>query len=128
VRGEAEGLGLLSLEQSARGGLSGGSQYLQGGGKGDGARLFSGVPSDGARGNGHEQKHAQLCRNVRKRFAVRVSPPWSGLPREAEKSPFLQIRKSHLGTVLGSQLWVALLEQGVGLGDLQRALPTAASL
>jgi len=61
-------------------------------------------------------------------FVVRVPQPWSGLPREAEKSPFLEIRKSHLGMVLGNQLWVALLEQGVGPGDLQRALPTAASL
>jgi len=30
--------------------------------------------------------------------------------------------------VLGSELWVALLEQEVGSGDLQRSLPTSTSL
>jgi len=46
------------------------------------------------------------------------------LPREAVKSPSLEIFKTCLDAVLCSLLWVTLLGQGVGLGDPQRALPT----
>ena len=34
----------------------------------------------------------------------------------------LDISKSHLNMGLGILLWVALLEQGVGLEDIQRSL------
>ena len=34
----------------------------------------------------------------------------------------MEVFRSRLDTVLGSQLWVALLEQGVGADDLQRCL------
>ena len=50
--------------------------------------------------------------------------PWPRLPREAVESPSLEIFQTRLDVVLCSLLWVTLLEQGVGLGDPQRALPT----
>ena len=44
------------------------------------------------------------------------------------ESPSLEILQSHLDMVLGNWLSVALLEQGVGPDDLQRSLPTSATL
>ena len=63
--------------------------------------------------------------NMRKNFfPLRVKEPWPRLPREVVESPSLEIFKTHLDAVLCSLLWVALLGQGVGLGDPQRSLPT----
>jgi len=53
-----------------------------------------------------------------------VPEPWPRLPREAVESPSLEIFQPRLDTVLCSLLWVTLLQQGVGLGDPQRSLPT----
>jgi len=44
------------------------------------------------------------------------------------ESPSLEIFKSHLDVVPGNQLWVTLLEQGVGAGDLHRSPLTSADL
>jgi len=46
------------------------------------------------------------------------------LPREVVESPSLEIFQTRLAAVLCSLLWVTLLQQGVGLGDPQRSLPT----
>jgi len=57
-------------------------------------------------------------------FPLRVMEPRPRLPREAVESPFLEMFQTRLDAVLCSLLWVTLLQQGVGLGDPQRALPT----
>jgi len=44
------------------------------------------------------------------------------------ESPSLEIFQTRLDAVLCSLLWVTLLGQGVGLGGLQRSLPTPAML
>ena len=43
---------------------------------------------------------------------------------EVVESPSLEIFQTNLDKVLCSLLWVTLLQQGVGLGDPQRSLPT----
>ena len=118
-------LGLFSLEKrSLRGDLRNAYKYLQGGGQEDGARLFPVVPSDRTRGNGHKLKQRKLQLNQRKNLTLRVTELWNRLPREAVESPSLEIFKTCLDIALSSLLWVSLLWQGVGLGELQRALPT----
>jgi len=69
--------------------------------------------NDRTRGSGHELKHIKFCLKSREHFfTVRVNKHWHRLSREVVESPSLEIFKSHLDMVLGSWLWVALLEQG----------------
>jgi len=56
-------------------------KYLKGGCKAVGARLFSVVPSDRTRGNGHKMKHARFPLNISKHFfTVGVTEHWHRLP------------------------------------------------
>lgn len=43
---------------------------LKGGCREDGARLFSLVPSDRARADGHKWKHRKISLNIRKHFSL----------------------------------------------------------
>jgi len=65
-----------------------------GGDEEEGARLFSVMPCDRTRGNGHKQKHKKFHLSTRKNFfTVTVTEHWNRLHREVVESASLEILK-----------------------------------
>jgi len=89
-------LDLFSLKKRRlKGDLRNAYKYIEGGCQEDGARLFSVVPSNRTRGNGHKLKHKKSQLNTGKNFfTLRVTEPWIRLPRGAVESPSLEILKT----------------------------------
>ncbi|PKU48719.1 hypothetical protein llap_1043 [Limosa lapponica baueri] len=117
-------LGLFILEKGRlRGSLINAYKYLKSKCQEDGAKLFSVVPGDMTRGNGHKLEHRKFRLNMRQNFegdrALEQTVQRGcgvSFSRDTQNPPGCVLVQPALGE--------PALAGGVGLDDLQKSLPT----